>query len=241
MAFHLWLLQLQSDYSIRAHVRGSGGVMTVRHGETILGRASIAERSDWHEGNHKARADDQVNVTLDLSLGQNASVGPGTISRSVSRWPGEGALLIERVRLESENREQAVFLAGSPMTLVIEARAHSTDVLPVTPAATIYRADGILATNLVGDTFDVHTTDDGVVLLRMDLDELNLGNGQYLISLALYRELSDAPKVYDLLDRSFDFEVRGNAVFDNGVFRHAARWVVEVEQSDSISAPQRVR
>lgn len=220
VVFHLWLLQLQSTYNVRARVRGSGKV-TVRHGETILGDLEFDEAAEWRA----------IEVELDTSRGQNASIGPGSIDRSISRWPGEGTLLIERVRLESDGREQAIFVPGSPLTLTIEARAHTRGVLPITPAATVYRADGILITNLVGDEFTLDVVDDELVGIQLEIDELNLGDGQYVVSVALYRELSVTPLVYDLLDRSFDFEVRGNELFDNGVFRHGSRWHVEQSQA----------
>ena len=82
--------------------------------------------------------------------------------------------------------------------------------------------------------------DDQLITFRLDLDSLNLGNGSYLVSLALYRELMEtAPEVYDLLDRSYEFEVRGNQAFDNGVFRHEATW--QLASVDSLAATRPLR
>ena len=47
--------------------------------------------------------------------------------------------------------------------------------------------------------------------------------------MALYRTLShvELSEAYDLLDRSYEFEVQGNEPFDNGIFRHVPEWHVE--------------
>jgi hypothetical protein len=98
----------------------------------------------------------------------------------------------------------------------------------VTPAATIYRVDGVLVTNLVGTEFDVDAVDGSFVDFRLDYGRLNLGNGRYTISIALYRRLSHVvpSEMYDLLDRSYEFEVQGNKPFDNGVFSYEPEWSV---------------
>jgi hypothetical protein len=60
------------------------------------------------------------------------------------------------------------------------------------------------------------------------------------VSLALYRELVEtAPEVYDLLDRSYEFEVRGNRTFDNGVFRHEATWQLATVDSPTAAGTLR--
>ena len=61
---------------------------------------------------------------------------------------------------------------------------------------------------------------------QLEYGPLNLGDGRYTISIALYRNLShlDQPQMYDLLDRSYEFEVQGNGPFDNGVFSHEPEW-----------------
>ncbi|HZS62303.1 MAG TPA: ABC transporter ATP-binding protein [Gemmatimonadaceae bacterium] len=213
--FHLWLLHGSSAYAVRVRACGRG-TLTGRHGTTIL-------CSEEFESDGPA----WFSMALDTRRGQG-STGLSTSDTRVSRWPGEQSLLIERVHLESDGTERAVFAPGESMSLYIEARSHATGQLPVTPAATIYRSDGILATNFVGQRFDVDVRPDQLLVFRLGLESLNLGDGLYLASVALYRRLAaDAPQVYDLLDRSYEFEVRGNEVFDNGVFRHDAEWTVK--------------
>jgi lipopolysaccharide transport system ATP-binding protein len=183
-------------------------------------------------------------VTIDLPAAQDwrterIHVGPASTherapSRAaqsdVSRWPGEGSLKIADVRLvDSEDREQAVFNAGSHMRVLIDVAAERAGEYPLTAAATMYRVDGILITNHVGGPWTLTVADGDTVTIAVDFGRLNLGNGRYVFSLGLYRRLSAAgsSEVYDLLDRSYEFELTGNAAFDNGVFSHPAEWTVD--------------
>jgi hypothetical protein len=62
--------------------------------------------------------------------------------------------------------------------------------------------------------------------VRLDLKRLNLGNGHYVFSVALYRHLAylEEPEIYDLVDRSYEFEVVGNDPSDGSLFHHPAEW-----------------
>jgi hypothetical protein len=157
-------------------------------------------------------------------------------SPAISRWPGEGSLLIDSVQLlDADGREQALFAPDDPLVLVISASAtRPLEDVTVRPAATFYRADGVLATNMAGPVARVDLEPGDSLTSRLELPALNLGDGRYFISVALYRTLSqvDVSEAYDLLDRSFEFEVRGNAPFDNGVFRHPGRWNTQTADRD---------
>ena len=88
---------------------------------------------------------------------------------TISRWPGEGTFLIEDVRLLDEmGLSQAIFEAGSPLAITIRARMSESGRFTVRPAATIYRVDGVLATNLVGEAFDVDAVEGGSVDFRLE-------------------------------------------------------------------------
>lgn len=149
-----------------------------------------------------------------------------TNGKAPSHWPGEGSLRIESVLLLGPAGEQAVYDAGSPMTLAITARAHRAAVFEVTPVAVLYRLDGVLVSSHVGDPFTVELEQDELITVRLDFARLNLGDGGYTFSVALYRELvhPGPSEAYDLVDRSYEFEVVGNEPFHNGVFQHPANW-----------------
>lgn len=147
----------------------------------------------------------------------------------VSRWPGEGSLTIEKVVLADRlGEEQAVFPAGSALRLDVQLRAQRSDTYRVVPVAALYRIDGILITNVVGEPFEAALEAGETTELVLAIDELDLGDGRYVFSLGMYRELSAVGPsvVYDLIDRSYEFEVVGNGPFDNGVFRRFGAWSV---------------
>jgi lipopolysaccharide transport system ATP-binding protein len=163
----------------------------------------------------------------------SSSARPGSTPRSsrVSRWPGEGSLVIEDVAfLDVDGEEQALFRPFTPLTVVVRARAHKRDSFRIQPVAAVFRIDGILISNLVGDNQEVELEEGAPIEFRLTVDELNMGDGRYVVSIALYRELSHngVSVAYDLLDRSYEFEVAGNHPFHNGVFRHPGEWQMRV-------------
>ena len=61
--------------------------------------------------------------------------------------------------------------------------------------------------------------------------ELLLGNGEYVVSLAVYKQLdlddSSTALFYDLLDRSFQFKVINKYKQDATTFIHPAKWLIK--------------
>ena len=230
--FNLWFLYSRSDYEVRVRSRGAdGGRVRILLGTRVVAERELDGSSDWAETRlpllvEEGQSEEREETAL--------APAPTPTPTPVSRWPGEGTFRVERVELvDGAGTHCAVFDAGSELAIRIRAIASTTGEFPVTPAATIYRTDGILVTNLVGPSFDVDAVEAEAVDFQLAYGDLNLGNGAYTVSIALYRSLShlEQPEVYDLLDRSYEFEVRGNAPFDNGVFRHEPEWRIERQRS----------
>jgi lipopolysaccharide transport system ATP-binding protein len=151
-------------------------------------------------------------------------------TRSESRWPGEGSILIEEVRLLGpEATEQAVFVVGTPMTLRIGLRARHPGAFEMVPVAVLYRVDGIRVSSHVGKAATVVVAEAERKSALLRLGPINLGNGRYVFSVAMYRSLdaTAGSEVYDLLDRSYEFEVMGTPALEDGVFRHPGEWSFE--------------
>jgi lipopolysaccharide transport system ATP-binding protein len=150
----------------------------------------------------------------------SAKVGKG------SRWPGERSLTIENVTLLGAcGSEQAVFDAGTPLTLTLVAQAHKDGTFSVIAAATLYRTDGVLVSNHVGRQILLELKAGTTRMFSLPFGPLNLGNGSYVFSVALYEFLSpQTARLYDLLDRSYEFQVIGNEPFNNGIFKHNGDW-----------------
>jgi hypothetical protein len=143
-----------------------------------------------------------------------------------TRWPGEGSLLIESVVLiGKDGHEQAVYQPGDTMRVVVHVRAARAGAFPVTPAAVLYRVDGVKVFSRIGDPFTVSLTAHEGFHVELDLGPLNLGDGHYAFALAMYQILHPVgqSKWYDLIDRDYRFEVVGASAF-TGLFEHPGRW-----------------
>ena len=149
-------------------------------------------------------------------------------ARSVTRWPGEGSLMIESVSLlGSDNQEKAVFRAGEAMILELTMVAKLSRLYVVIPVAVLYRIDGIRISSHIGMAYSFNMIAGEKHIFRLFFPSLNLGNGSYVFSTALYKKLismSEA-EVYDLLDRSYEFKIIGNDPLNDGVFQHPCEWM----------------
>lgn len=209
--FHLWFYYPDSSYAVDVTYRGGPGWVEVHRGGARAGRKELAATDAW--------------LTEKVLLAKPATAG----GRAVSRWPGDASLVIRDVALLSgDGSERAIFTVGMPMRLLMRAEAQQPGKYNVAPVAVIYRADGILVSNHVGEPRELDLESGEAIEFALDFASLNLGDGHYLVSVALYRTLShlEPSEVYDLLDRSYEFEVTGNEPFDNGVFKHEATWGV---------------
>jgi ABC-type polysaccharide/polyol phosphate transport system ATPase subunit len=146
------------------------------------------------------------------------------------RWPGESTLLIDDVVLQAaDGSERAVLTVGSALTIRVFYRARQTGEFPILCSIVIYRVDGIVVTQHVSprEFLDLSAGDRREVQLKFP--SLDLADGRYVISVALHRELDpQAPNAtvrYDLLDRSYEFEVVGNPPLRTSLFVLPARWI----------------
>ena len=151
----------------------------------------------------------------------------------LSRWPGVEGLTIRRVQTVGEDDiEQAVFPVHERFAVVVEAIATASGTFPLVPAALVFRLDGIVATRHVGERELLSLEKGDRVKLRLDLGDLLLGDGTYLLSVGLYQELEIgntlSSTLYDYFDRSFEFVVTGNPPLHTEAFRHPGAWTTKV-------------
>jgi len=145
----------------------------------------------------------------------------------MQRFRGEGSFAIDSVKLvDKDGLERSRFDVGDAMTVVVSVEARKTGVFSVIPAITLYRADGLLVSNHVDQERAVSGAVGDRLEFRLTFAELNLGDGTYDISVGLFRDLvfGGASNAYDLIGFSFEFEVRGNGPFRNGIFTHPSEW-----------------
>ncbi|MBE7555380.1 MAG: ATP-binding cassette domain-containing protein [Anaerolineales bacterium] len=153
-----------------------------------------------------------------------------TYNRPVIRWPSEGSLTIEKVRLlGADGQEQAVFPVQSQLILSMTIVAHRNGHFDLVPGATLYRLDGVFITNLIGEPIPLDLKKGESRELRLNLNPLNLGDGHFVFSLSIFEKMValDGSTRYDLVARGYEFQVVGNnPLLANAVFSHMGHWTL---------------
>ena len=149
--------------------------------------------------------------------------------RRIVRWPGSNELMIDRVGITgADGRARATFKVGGPLSLRVTIKATATGEYPLRPAAVLHRIDGVRVCCHIGEPMTLSMAAGQTQTVTLDFGPINLGNGDYLFAVALYRHLDpDHPgsaEVYDLVEREYEFRVIGRSVIDQAVFSHPAEW-----------------
>jgi len=220
--FRLWFLYPDSDYAVSVTYRSPQGPSAIAVGQ--LGAPAVAAELP--------RATDWETVTVALGGPAREHAGPaGNGGHRLSHWPADGSLRIARAQiLDEQGRPAAVFQRGSSLTLSVALVAARTGTFHFQPVAVIYRLDGINVSTQLGQWFEAEFEEGREYEASVVLRDLNLGNGDYLVSVALYESfdptLSRAPTVYDWIDRSLQFRVTGTPAAITSIFEHPSRWAL---------------
>ena len=245
--FNLYSFDDDSEYRIATACRGVGSVqLEVLRDGLVCAHSTWNAEQQWHAretvirpvlvalGAPATAADYRTAATARPTNGargplsvREPELDDNSSNRSPTHWPGEGSLRIEDVVLLGPAGEQAVYEVGSPMSLAIRAVATRTDAYPIIPVAVLYRLDGVLVFRHVGEELRFELDKEERVVFRLEFPRINLGDGNYVFSVALYRRLEHLgeSEVYDLVDRSYEFEVVGNDPLRNGIFQHPGDWI----------------
>jgi lipopolysaccharide transport system ATP-binding protein len=219
--FNLWFFYPQSSYELEIAYRTRGGDASLRVERSPDSPAVVPLPS----------VDEWTTHRFELARGGDPTAP--TAEERLSRWPGVEGLAIHRVQtVGAEDADQALFRVHEPFSVVVDAVATASGTFPLVPAALVFRLDGIVATRHVGGHEVLELEKGDRIELRLDLGPLLLGNGAYLLSVGLYRELDIgntlSSTLYDYFDRSFEFAVTGNPPLHTEAFRHPGTWSTRV-------------
>jgi len=233
--FYLYGMHENLDYAMDVTYRVEGGeaveVTVIQNGQVLTQASLPTDQPLWQ--------------TYTISLPKLPSAGgeeeeeeedregehPRRKATALRKWQGDDSLAIESVILLNENdQEQALFAVGSSMKLRMIILARDKGTYPVIPVAVIYRSDGIVVSQHWGELGEFGFAAGDRRKAELSFGPLNFGNGTYLISVGVYRKLSlhnlNEAEPYEIIDRSYEFEIFGNPARMNAVFRHPGEWGV---------------
>ena len=225
--FNLFAFQVDEPYALKIRYRARNAAqptLSVHHNcRALIDTLALpGQEPGWQETRVRLPSGGAPGEGPSLAAAESPSPRTGR----VSRWAGEGSLLIDKVALlAADGSEQTVFTAGSRLTLQMTVRACRSGAFHLLPTATLYRLDGILVSNFIGEASPLTLAEGQTQELQLDLDPLLLGNAYYVFSVAIYEKVVAGNTIYDLLNRSYEFSVVGNEP-DHAwfVFRHPSSW-----------------
>jgi lipopolysaccharide transport system ATP-binding protein len=240
VVFNVYSLYSEAEYALSVSYRssGDGGVrVELLHDGKPIAIADLPAATEWRDGRavptgERLAAGYHVGAEL---VGPRPNVLPASFAgdtndvsgRELRRWPGEGTFRITQVRtIDEDGNDRTIFERGATLTIEAALTPREKGEFPLTLGISLYRTDGLLVSNHAGPAIAIDALPETPVVVTLALPQLNLANGRYTFSVAAFRELQPAggSDVYDLFDRSFEFEVFGNGPFENGVFTHPAEW-----------------
>lgn len=132
--------------------------------------------------------------------------------------------------LDEEGTRRHTLFSGRPASA--RFRIHAGARIPEAIAVVaIYRPDGTCVSQLISSRAGVTIQNaEGDIEINLVLDELLIGPGDYLVSVALFRHLDPAvlpeDRAYDLHDRSFALKILDPEInsFPLGLVRQKAHW-----------------
>jgi lipopolysaccharide transport system ATP-binding protein len=208
-----------SSYKLRVDYRGAAELRIVRNDDSFAVH-DLSPSETW------------MTHTITLSEGSASPVLPQPQEkggRAVRRWPGEGSLLIEDVKLfGAGDRERMVFRSGEPFSIAMRIQAQKAGVFPVWPVAAFYRLDGIPVCRLWPESpTKLQLENKDLRTVRLDFGSLNLGDGYYVVSVAAYRDKIALESCYDLIDRAYEFQViNTDERLKDAIFLHPFEWSI---------------
>ena len=147
----------------------------------------------------------------------------------VSRWPGEGGLRIESVRvLDEEKAEIRVVRRGQRLEIELTILAEAAGCYDCTVVILLFSGDGRWLCRHCSAPARFDLSEGESKRVSLIYEQNRLGNGEYVFSAALYADLDlndlSTARTYDLLARSFGFEVVDRYRDDQSMFHHPVIW-----------------
>jgi hypothetical protein len=185
-------------------------------------------------------------LSIDLNaLSEKIEPTSAQQSKEISRWPtSDSRLQITQVNvLNAEGKPAFVVNTGDPIEVDIEIIANETGTYDCAFVILLFSEDGRWIARQCSEVFTFHMTANQRKSARLVYDSILLGNGKFVFSAAIYKTLDlhdlSTAVYYDLLSRSFEFQVLAEYKDDQSLICHPCKWELsdtEVKLSADCSA-----
>ena len=155
----------------------------------------------------------------------------------LSTWGGTADLDLSSVRLHgTDGLERGIYEPRETLEIDVEVVSQMDGEVPLWLVVVLYRRDGVLVTRSHREVGTSRWKAGERRTFSAVLPELNLGNGHYVLSVGLMRNMQQGTtETHAIHDRSYEFEVQGNPWHAHGIFTHPVIWRVEAPLDESIS------
>ncbi len=191
-------------------------------------------------GNGSVLDDEDLRGRLLDAVRTRTSSGDGDApeldAANVARWPSSAeGLRASRIRLlNSDGKATRLLRAGTRAAFELDVKVSQDRKFRARVALVIHRQDGLVATRLISDYLDFDGTAGGQATVRVDLPEVQMGEGRYVVSVSIHKELdldnSASAVNFDLLARCFEFRVAPQNLGDPSLFYQSQSWHIDARR-----------
>jgi len=165
----------------------------------------------------------------EVQLAKAQVTGEHEIAGGVSQWEGApGPRILGFEVLGADGEPTANLSTGDAISFVFELEAEAPGVYPCTFCIVSYTLDGKWLTRHLSVEHQLDFIHQRRYHVTLRYDQLMLGNGGYLLSVATYKvlDLNDlsTAEFYEILARSYRIQVRDQDPADATMFHHPATW-----------------
>ncbi len=163
----------------------------------------------------------------------NSNKSNTTKSAQISRWPRTASgLIIEDLSIYNAAMEPCYSASTNEvLKIIFTIKCEESGDYPCTFVLIIFGEDGRWITRHCSPEQNWTLQKDQVLQFSLSYDQLLLGNGKYIFSAAIYKQLDlanlSSASYYDLLSRSFEFEVQSKYRDDMSLIHHPGSWDIE--------------
>lgn len=170
--------------------------------------------------------------SVELLTDDNEDVADNDLSNNTKyiKWSTDTPLAISDIQVfNSDNEAQVIFETGQSIKFRLSLYANETRIFAVRPAITIHRLDGICVANQVSDeVFQLDMQEGDSATIDLIFEKVLLGNGNYVVTPAIFNDKITSSHRYDLIDRGLEFQVNH---FDDikgvGIIEHPSVWKLQ--------------